>query len=80
MEPGLSAGLAGRQRGTAQPVTHLAAELRDALQGRFVGVPEDEFAALVESALRDLGEVTVTGFLPILVERRLRTDLSTAGG
>lgn len=50
----------------------LVVEVVDALQPRLTEVAPADLRGLVESALGELGEVRVTTYLPILVERRVR--------
>jgi hypothetical protein len=50
----------------------LVADLVTSLRPRLTSVPEEGLPDLVRTALNELGEVRVTTYLPILVERRLR--------
>jgi hypothetical protein len=50
----------------------LVADLVTSLRPRLTSVPEEGLPELVRTALHELGEVRVTTYLPILVERRLR--------
>lgn len=50
----------------------LVVEVVDALQPRLTEVAPGDLRGMVESALGELGEVRVTTYLPILVERRVR--------
>jgi hypothetical protein len=50
----------------------LVADLVTSLRPRLTSVPEEGLLELVRTALNELGEVRVTTYLPILVERRLR--------
>ena len=53
----------------------LVVGLVTALQPRLPDLPEDVLRRRVEAAMQELGEVRVTTYLPILVERRVREDL-----
>lgn len=45
------------------------------LQPRLKDLPEESLRRMVEAALDDIGDVRVTTYLPILVERKVRDDL-----
>ena len=53
----------------------LVVEVTDALQPRLQDVAPDALRGLVATALGELGEVRVTTYLPILVERDVREQL-----
>jgi hypothetical protein len=53
----------------------LVVEVVDALQPRLQEVAPDSLRGMVASALDELGEVRVTTYLPIIVERRVRQQL-----
>ena len=53
----------------------LVVEVVDALQPRLQDVAPESLRGLVASALGELGEVRVTTYLPIIVERRVREQL-----
>ena len=54
-------------------------DLLDTLRPRLTGLPESSLRELVSTALHDFGDVRVTTYLPILVERRVREELRQAG-
>jgi hypothetical protein len=51
-------------------------QLVSSLRPRLPGVAPEGLPGLVRTALDALGEVRVTTYLPILVERRVRADLA----
>ena len=53
----------------------LVVEVVDALQPRLPEVAPDALRAMVATVLGELGEVRVTTYLPIIVERRVREQL-----
>jgi hypothetical protein len=53
----------------------LVVEVVDALQPRLQEVAPDSLRGMVASAISELGEVRVTTYLPILVERRVREQI-----
>ena len=53
----------------------LVVEVVDALQPRLQEVAPDSLRDMVASALGELGEVRVTTYLPIIVERRVREQI-----
>jgi hypothetical protein len=53
----------------------LVVEVVDALQPRLQEVAPDSLRGMVASALDELGEVRVTTYLPIIVERRVRQQM-----
>ena len=53
----------------------LVVDLVTALQPRLPDLPEDVLRRKVETAMQELGEVRVTTYLPILVERKVREEL-----
>jgi hypothetical protein len=53
----------------------LVVEVVDALQPRLQEVAPDSLRGMVASALGELGEVRVTTYLPIIVERRVREQI-----
>ena len=56
----------------------LVVDVVQALQPRLADLSEDSLRRMVETAIQELGEVRVTTYLPILVERRVREDLRSA--
>jgi hypothetical protein len=63
------------------PVQHVAeerdlqADVTEALRPRFPDLEADRLRAMIGSAIARLGDVRVTTYLPILVERMVREDL-----
>ena len=53
----------------------LVVEVSDALQPRLQDVAPESLRGMVASALRELGEVRVTTYLPIIVERLVREQI-----
>ena len=53
----------------------LVAEVVEALQPRLPEVDPEALRSMVAAALGELGEVRVTTYLPIIVERRVREQL-----
>ena len=53
----------------------LVVDVVQALQPRLKDLPEDSLRRMVQSALDGMGDVRVTTYLPILVERKVRDDL-----
>ena len=53
----------------------LVVEVVDALQPRLQEVAPESLRGMVASALGELGEVRVTTYLPIIVERRVREQI-----
>jgi hypothetical protein len=53
----------------------LVVEVVDALQPRLQEVSPDSLKGMVASVLGELGEVRVTTYLPIIVERRVREQI-----
>ena len=59
----------------AEPEGDLTVDLVEALRPRLADLPADTLRHMVEAAVHDLGEVRVTTYLPILVERTVRERL-----
>jgi hypothetical protein len=57
----------------------LVVEVADALQPRLQEVAPESLRGMVASALGELGEVRVTTYLPIIVERRVREQIRVEG-
>ena len=53
----------------------LVVDVVQALQPRLKDLPEDSLRRMVQSALDGMGDVRVTTYLAILVERKVRDDL-----
>jgi hypothetical protein len=53
----------------------LVVEVVDALQPRLQEVAPESLRGMVATALGELGEVRVTTYLPIIVERRVREQI-----
>ena len=58
----------------------LVVEVVDALQPRLQEVAPDSLRGMVATALGELGEVRVTTYLPIIVERRVRERMRVEQG
>ena len=53
----------------------LVVDVVQALQPRLKDLPEESLRRMVQSALDAMGDVRVTTYLPILIERKVRDDL-----
>ncbi len=53
----------------------LVVDVVQALQPRLKDLPEESLRRMVQSALDGMGDVRVTTYLPILIERKVRDDL-----
>ena len=66
--------------GLATEERDLVVEVVDALQPRLQEVAPDSLRGMVATALGELGEVRVTTYLPIIVERRVRERMRVEQG